>query len=164
MARSPAAIASTAGGRGTLATVRPRELDDRDWLVRRLRHAGTRAIAAELGVARGTVKAAIERHGIPPGQPGRRRGSSPLRLLPPAGRREPTGTITLTGTLGDLIALFQAAAGPEGPAPTEQLLAAYIVRVHEARPDPLAYEAALLDTAVTAARIAQHHRRLRGAE
>ncbi len=53
---------------------RPRELDDAQWLRRRYERDGDMAIALDLGVARGTLRAARERLGIAPQAPGRRRG------------------------------------------------------------------------------------------
>lgn len=119
---------------------RPPELDDPEWLSRRLERDGAMAIALDLGVTRWAVRAACERLGIPAASPGRRR--SLLMTGKPIGR-----------------------ADHRDCPPSEALLAERIRAAQEAKTagDKLAYEDAMLGVSAIAGRIVEHSRMLRRA-
>lgn len=121
-------------------------------------------IALELGCTRLTVRRARERLGINAASVGRRRGAT-LRVHPPAPSDEPTGSITVTGTAGQMLDRFMRESRTGGPAPTEDLLVERLRAAHDAREhgDQLAYEDALLAISSAAGLIHQHQRRLRSA-
>ena len=65
---TPAAAPDSPGGR------LPAQLNDPAWLTKSLAVDGERVVARTLGIARGTLRAAMEFHGIPAQPVGRRRG------------------------------------------------------------------------------------------
>jgi hypothetical protein len=127
-ASSPDSLLST-----TLASGRPWQLDDRDWLARRYLEAGDNAIATELGVSPGTVIRARKRLRIASLPPGRRRGARPAPPRPSAAeliaeriaeesrRRGPAPTLTLVA--GRVRALHDANAAGDHPARLDALVA-----------------------------------------
>lgn len=106
-------VTSRANGR------RPTQLDDPKWLASRLERVGERAIAQELGCARGTVRAAIAHHGVPPRAGGRRRGATARR----------TSSVSAAELIADRIA---EESRPRGPSPTLTLVAARVRALHDA--------------------------------
>lgn len=135
---APLALVSDPPGTGR----RPSQLDDPEWLGRRLERDGAMAIALDLGVTRWAVRAACERLGIPAASPGRRR--SLLMAGKPTVRFDHDYRVC---------------------PPSEALLAERIRAAQEAKTagDKLAYEDAMLGVSAIAGRIVEHSRMLRRA-
>lgn len=129
---------------------RPPQLDDADWLRRRLESDGTMGIALELGVTRYAVRVAVERHGLTPHPAGRRRGVISVPVLSRRATRQPAAE-----RVAERIA---EESQPNGPAPTERLIAARTVAYHDAK--LAGDQLAMLDAAISAAaawtRLADH--------
>jgi hypothetical protein len=134
-------------------------LADPVWLRLRYAIASDAAIALELGVDRKTVRRARMRHGIASHPVGPRRGAArPVT----SSQGQQGGVDGLTPAERRLIDRYRA---DRRNAPTKELLTKRIVAAHQADAagDHLAYEAAMLDVAVAAARIAEHEMLLRRA-
>lgn len=137
----------------------PPQLEDPAWVIERLRSAGERAIAQELGCARETVRRAIRRHEeagheIPNRRLGRRR-------IVPVSRAHSAAEV-LTPDERNLIDRYRA---DRRSAATRDLLVERIRHAHEADAagDHLGYEEAMFAISTVAARIAQHEQQLRRA-
>lgn len=128
-------------------------LDDPAWLRQRYETSSDAAIALEVGVNKETVRKARMRHGIPSLTVGPRRGAPPVR-------DEQSPIDGLTAAERRLVDRYRS---DRRNAPTKELLSRRIVAAHEADAagDHLAYEAAMLDVAIAAARIAEHEQKLR---
>jgi hypothetical protein len=135
-------------------------LADPVWLRLRYAIASDAAIALELGVDRKTVRRARMRHGIASQPVGPRRGVP--RPVTSSSEAQQGGVDGLTPAERRLIDRYRA---DRRNAPTKELLTKRIVAAHQADAagDHLAYEAAMLDVAVAAARIAEHEMLLRRA-
>jgi hypothetical protein len=117
-------------------------------------------IAVELGCNRKTVRRRREMFGIMAAPVGPRLGT-PRVVLPPIQGRY-SAADGLTPAERRLIDRYRA---DRRNAPTKELLTKRIIAAHDADAagDHLAYEAAMLDVAVAAARIAEHEMLLRRA-
>jgi hypothetical protein len=141
--------------------MRPAELDDANWLARAYRSHGDQRIAAELGVARGTVRSARERLGIVSAPPGPRRGAPPRpsRMAVVSSVLAP-GATSVTATL--IAERFERESLPGGPPPTQALLAARLRAAAEAHShdDDAALDDALISIAAACGLIYEHRRKL----
>lgn len=108
-------VKSSAPGR------RPSELDDPDWLASQLERHGERAIADSLGVARGTVRAAIARH--------REQIAARRLVASPRGQVQELNRSAAT-LIATRIHVEQHAA--TGPAPSLHLVATRVRALHDA--------------------------------
>lgn len=135
----------------TLASGRPWQLDDRDWLARRYLEAGDNAIAKELGVSPGTVIRARKRLQIASLPAGRRRGAQTMRPV-----HRPSAEL-----IAERISLESS---PHGPAPTLTLIAGRVRALHDASTtrDPLALEDAVISLGSACGLVLDHLQRLKG--
>jgi hypothetical protein len=136
------------------ASGRPPELDDPEWLARKLATDGTMAIALELGVSRKVVRTRCEQFGLRPADHGngRRRGV-PL----------PAPRLTTDSSTLDLIRdRLERDLRRRVPA-TEGLFVQRLQAVQDARTngDHLAEEDAWIGVAAAAGLVHQHKRKLR---
>lgn len=135
-------------------------LGDRVWLSNAYAEHGDTWIAVELGCNRKTVRRRRAMFGIPSAPVGPRLGTP--RIIPAATPGQYSAVDGLTLAERRLIDQYRS---DRRNAPTKELLSRRIVAAHEADAagDRLAYEAALLDVATAAARIAEHEETLRRA-
>ena len=153
----------TALGELRLEPRRPVKLDDREWLKRRYRLIGDRAIAKELGCARSTVSRARIRLGIPSEHVGPRRGvtTSSTRDFATAPAK---GELILTGSLAALAQRFSEDQRHRVPPSREVLIASCKGWLDaERNHDQLGTEDALLSIASAALLIHDHQVKLRKA-
>lgn len=131
-------------------------LNDRVWLANAYAQHGDMWIAVELGCNRKTVRRRREIFGIMAAPVGPRLGAP--RLIPVQDQQSAVDGLTLAERR-----LVDRYRSDRRNAPTKELLSRRIVAAHEADAagDHLAYEAAMLDVAIAAARIAEHEQKLR---
>lgn len=143
-----ASVASSPAGRTAPTPGRPPQLDDRNWLLERLARYGERAIADELGCARGTVRNALARLDIPPQLPGRRRGVTLRRRITDA---------THSATAAEIVAHLSQNARARH-APTWTTVLTYLAAADEARKthNRTDERAAAINLSIAAAKLADH--------